>query len=328
MTELRIPARWLLPLPTALATAVLGVVFAATRQDLPDPVATHFAFNGTPDDSTARDVFFWVLLNLGVLATIVASLAAWRGRGRAVVSSWAGGAAFVAGLSATLGVWTAGSQRGLSSWQAAQGPGGLVLVAVVCLPILVALAVFWLGRTLPLASSKRDLSPTPSLGLSPDENAVFHGRESAPAVLVISIGTAIALAIPALIGLGWAWLLLSLLMLAMGLTLSGYAVTAGAQGLVLRWGLLGWPRQRIALERIASAHPVDIRPLQWGGWGYRGSLRFFGKAAVVLRGGPGLRLDLRDDTQFALTLHHPETVAGLLNDLIARGAPDRSGVEG
>jgi hypothetical protein len=64
--------------------------------------------------------------------------------------------------------------------------------------------------------------------------------------------------------------------------------------------------------------------MQWGGWGYRGSRRLFRKAAVVLRAGPALRLDLADDTQLVVTVDDAESGAGLLNDLLARepGAPD------
>lgn len=310
--------RWLMPAAAWLATIWLAVVFAWTRSGLPDPVAIHFTVAGTPDNSAGRDVFFWVLLNLSVLAGVAAGLAAWRGRGRLVISSWAAAAAFVATMNATIGTWTARTQQGLASWEAAEVPSGPALFVVVALPLLVAVGVLWLGRTLPLTPLRPHDAPTPSLGLRPGESGAFHRRESAPSVIVISLAAAVALGVPAWMGAGWAWALLSPLMLVLGLTLMGYSVTAGSEGLVVRWGLFGWPRQAIALDRIDSAHPVEIKPLEWGGWGYRGSLRLFGKAAAVLRRGPGLRLDLRDGTQFALTLGDAETAAGLLNDLVMR----------
>jgi hypothetical protein len=58
---------------------------------------------------------------------------------------------------------------------------------------------------------------------------------------------------------------------------------------------------------------IEVRPVQWGGWGYRGSVRVFKKAAVVLRKGPGLRLRLRNGAQFAVTVPGAEPAAALLN---------------
>jgi hypothetical protein len=67
--------------------------------------------------------------------------------------------------------------------------------------------------------------------------------------------------------------------------------------------------------RVRQASAEDIWPLAWGGWGYR--VRS-GRRALVLRGGPGLVLDLRDGGRFAVTVDDPETPAALLNGLIAR----------
>jgi hypothetical protein len=60
--------------------------------------------------------------------------------------------------------------------------------------------------------------------------------------------------------------------------------------------------------------------MEHGGWGYRGSLKLFGRAAVVLRGGEGLQLDLADDKVLTITVDNAEEGAGLLNDLVASSA--------
>ena len=54
------------------------------------------------------------------------------------------------------------------------------------------------------------------------------------------------------------------------------------------------------------------------------------RAAVVLRAGPGLRLDLHDGKTFAITIDNPETPAQLLNAEASRLAgagsvPDNAG---
>ena len=84
---------------------------------------------------------------------------------------------------------------------------------------------------------------------------------------------------------------------------------ACAEPLTVRYGFLGWPRTSVPLHRIATARAIEIRPTEWGGWGYRGNLALMNRAAVVLRAGPGLRLDLHDGKVFVVTIDNPETIA-------------------
>ncbi|MFZ2503384.1 MAG: hypothetical protein WAW88_12000 [Nocardioides sp.] len=312
-------ARWLLPAPAVALTALLGAAYAATRAELPARVATHFDLSGYADDSSARDFFFWMLLNLAFLGALTSVLAAWRGRGRAVVSGWAGVGSYVAGMAMTIGLWTILTQRGLTDWRDASSPVGLGLVAVIGIPLAVAVATMWLARAVPMAPVDVP-ADAPRLGLAPDETVAIHRREHAPVFL------AVGLLLGALIGaVAWfsasaAWLVAGVLAVGLGVATHRYTVSVGVPGVVVRWGLLGWPKVAISLDRIASAHAVEIKPMEWGGWGYRGSLKLFGKAAVVTRRGPGLRLDLHDGGLFLVTMSDPEEAAGLLNDLVARTA--------
>ena len=89
-------------------------------------------------------------------------------------------------------------------------------------------------------------------------------------------------------------------------------VFVDSRGLLVRYGFLRWPTSSVALDQIETATVVDVRPLRWGGWGYRGSLRFARRAAVVVRGGPGLRLGLRGGRVFVVTIDDPQTPAALL----------------
>ena len=98
-------------------------------------------------------------------------------------------------------------------------------------------------------------------------------------------------------------------------------VIVDRHGLTIRWGPLGLPRTRFPLDRVASATVIDVRPGEWGGWGYRGSVKVFGRAAVVLRAGTGIRVDLVGGRAFAVTVDDAETGARLLNDLAARTEP-------
>jgi hypothetical protein len=95
-------------------------------------------------------------------------------------------------------------------------------------------------------------------------------------------------------------------------------VSVDARGLRIRYGLLPWPVTSVPLADIRRAERIDLRPLQWGGWGYRGSRKVFARAAVVLRGGDAIKLQLTDGSEFAVTVDDAATGAALLADLLAQ----------
>lgn len=66
------------------------------------------------------------------------------------------------------------------------------------------------------------------------------------------------------------------------------------------------PRRTIAIADIASVEPVDISPMQFGGWGWRRRARR--TTALVLRGGPGARIKLSDGSQFVVSSKLGRTV--------------------
>jgi hypothetical protein len=102
-------------------------------------------------------------------------------------------------------------------------------------------------------------------------------------------------------------------------------VSVDGSELRIRYGYLGWLRQRVELSRIGAARSFRLDPMEHGGWGYRGSLRFFGRASVVVRGGPALGLELDVGRQLSITVDDAESAARLLNAIIAqRPAPAHS----
>jgi hypothetical protein len=98
-------------------------------------------------------------------------------------------------------------------------------------------------------------------------------------------------------------------------------VSVSEHGVRVRAGAVHWPRVQLDLAEIEAAHAVDWKPLQWNlvsGWGYRGSLRLFRKAAWVLRSGPALELDLTGERRFVVTVDDAEEAAAVLNGLLVR----------
>ena len=98
-------------------------------------------------------------------------------------------------------------------------------------------------------------------------------------------------------------------------------VATNQRGLTVFYTPLAWPRTQVPLERIVAAEAIDVSPMKHGGWGYRGSLKLFGMAAVVLRKGEGIRLELDNGKLFVVTVDDADTGAGVLNDLLGVSAP-------
>ena len=89
-------------------------------------------------------------------------------------------------------------------------------------------------------------------------------------------------------------------------------VTADWRGLRVVSASFRIPLKRIRLDAIAVVEAAELRPAEWGGWGYR---IMPGRSAVILRKGPGLIVTTKSEKQFAISLDDPETPAALLATL-------------
>lgn len=134
----------------------------------------------------------------------------------------------------------------------------------------------------------------------------------AAADLVTAIVLAVVLEWPANLIAGLAFALTSVVLLPFT---SIEAVRRG-EHLVVEYGPFRWPRQRVALADIEAVAATDIRPREWGGWGYRGSRAIGKRSAIVLRRGPGLQLTQRDGKELVISLDDPDTAARLLRSAL------------
>lgn len=304
----------------ALMVAIAFVPFLAIRSELPDRVASHFDFSGTPDDSMTQSEFLLavgLIIGIGVLTCVGFAVAGSRvpDRGLAAVIGFVGG--FFAGLGAGILLWTATSQRGLVSWEQADGPG-VALLWIIGLAAVGGATGAWLAsRLVEPGLLDKSVASVPAMELAPGESAVF--TSTIHSNLFLWIGAAsLALGVALLVITEWPFAIAPFVSAVATLSLASLRVRADRSGLDIKYGVLPWPRTRVSVERIESASAIDVRPIQWGGWGYRGSLRLMKQAAVVHRGGPGLRLDLADGKVFVVTVDDPETPAALINAEVAR----------
>jgi hypothetical protein len=102
-------------------------------------------------------------------------------------------------------------------------------------------------------------------------------------------------------------------------------VTATSHGVRLAYGVFRVPLTHIPIQRITTAEATSYVALDYG---YRGSLRLFRKAAVVIRGGEALQLDLDGGKRrFVVTVDDAENAAAFINKAINTTGPDTQGAE-
>ncbi len=319
-----------LVLPMAAVVAFLAPPLIY-RAELPDRLATHYDGSGTPDGSmtmTGLILFMGMLVGLGVALMVVAALmgrsATRPGSARPVRSlgdpgtaayrtAAAGLGGFLAGLGAAIMIDTVWSQRGLDDWTEASF-GFLRLLIVLVGALAVAIAATALGRALGRHDPVEiidDVTPVPALELADGERAVFVENLSPRWALWAGAGL-LAMTAVMIVAVGWRVALFMIPALVVVAVFSTVQVSADRSGLTVRSGLFGVPYAKIDSAEIERVSVIDVEPMKWGGWGYRGSLKVLGQAAVVTRRGPGVRLDLTGDRTFVVTLDGAPAAASLL----------------
>ncbi len=302
-----------------VAVAALGLIpFLAYRSELPSRVASHYGISGRPDGSMTPELFFIVigaLMALGLGGCVAIALSRRKFQPMFAPSvSFVG--AFIGALCAGVLATTAIGQRGLERWQdATLSPWALIVW--IGGSVIVGSTAAWIASSLPFkGKTGTDASPS-AMSLAPGERVFWSSTLSARWPGISSLATLlVALVVAQLTEL---LVVMILLVIAMGLAaFSRIRVTADQSGLQVLYGFFGWPRTSVPIHRIATAQAIDIRPADWGGWGYRGSLTLMKRAAVVLRAGPGIRLDLHDGKIFAVTIDDPENPVRLLNAEVSR----------
>jgi len=194
---------------------------------------------------------------------------------------------------------------GLVGWALAGRPVAAPAFAASSSPAAVA------PGTSPLAAGS--LAGPPSRVLHPGEHPVWERH------LVSVVLTALTLSM-VVVGLALIPIVLvaAVIVLVTSLCcapLSSITTVVDEQGLLVRFGPFGFPHKRIPLAEIAAVRADHIDPIEWGGWGYRVAP---GRSAAVLRGGPGIVVDLVDGRRFAVTIDDPEEGVALLTAYLHR----------
>ena len=294
----------------------VGVVAVRLLTTVPDPLATHWGWSGDADGSMSRAAFS-VLAAVLIGSSGLLAYAAVR-RPPAERGDLVGPVAIATFLQWVFaGVVTSVlvANTGAADWTEARS---LPIPVALISPLVAGVVAGAAARAVADLGAERpgDRSAMPTVGKRTDERIVWFGQASSGWPLALGAGCALA---------GSVFVFTVGIVLGAGLVLAGAAlatlasirVCADPSGLTVAYGPFGWPRTAIPLDRIDRAAVIDVRPMQHGGWGYRGSLRVFRTAAVVLRAGPGIEIELIDGRRFVVTVDDAEAGAGTINDLLA-----------
>ncbi|TQC47657.1 hypothetical protein EEB14_19055, partial [Rhodococcus sp. WS4] len=154
-------------------------------------------------------------------------------------------------------------------------------------------------------------APTLPVPLAPGERAAWTGYARGRWAGVLALAMALATVVSALVGALWLAVLF-LVLAILGGAFASVTVQIDRAGLTLSSWNVRW--RRIPLDSVDEARATEIRPMEWGGWGYRFTPR---GTAVVIRGGEGIVVTRRDGRPFAVTVDGAAQGAALLNSLVA-----------
>ena len=303
-------------LPAAWTAAALGPLLWAWDR-LPEPMASHWSLSGGPDGALPRAA---VLAIHGAMAGIPAvwafALTRRVPRRRGEIAPGLALAAFLGAFAVAIALQLVALNLDAPSWREARPlPIAWVVADIAC----ACAAAFAVSR----AAARLETLPEPPLpgratvGLGATERAVWTGAAGNPVLgatsfVLLCAGLAAPLLVPGPV---------PLVLIPAALALGAFAVVrvrVDAVGLTISYGPLWFPRQRVPLSRIREARAIDVAPLRQGGWGYRGSLTLFRRASIIVRRGPGIRLDCGERGILVITVDDARTAAGLINDLVAR----------
>ena len=313
-----------------LIRRVLGVVlpsvfiilamlpFFLFRERLPDPIARHWGIGGRPNGSMQlSSLFILILVSVGIPAVVMFFSSHRKPVYKGAMSRVMSVMTFLCTLIICISWSIVYNNLDASDWTRAAmkgGPLGQIIILLVA-PCPIAGIAFLLGRLIELP--EQPVPSLPSANLKPDDRAVWigtaHSRWSLPLLILCMV-----LGIFQLIKMPVPFGLITILVGILCIPFMSIRVLANNSGVHLSFGPMNWPRKFIPLRNISQARAVDIIPMQHGGWGYRGSMKFRGRVSIVLRGGEGLELGLVENKKLFITVDGAQEGAGIINDLIAR----------
>ena len=293
-------ARWSIVVVVVPALVVFGALLplVAFWSRYPDPIAVHWEFSGPPNGEMAL-LLYAAFLAGGLILTWGALFAGSR---QSMPSApLAAVTYFIMGLLAAVNAQIVIANLDAASWEMADKMSVPLFIAVLVAGA-VAAAIGWFAAggshgvpvDVPLAAasaSATNWSGTASNGWVA-LGAVF------PALLVLFLDPI--------------WMILMVAISIAMVAFSSVRVDANEQGVTVNNGPFGWPRTHVPLDEITGAAAFDVKPMAYGGWGYR--VRS-GVRAFVIRSGPAIRIERSQGPDMLVTVDDAPVGAATIGTL-------------
>jgi hypothetical protein len=268
--------RWSTVVVVVPALVLFGVLLplVAFWSRYPDPLAVHWGFSGPPNGEMPLLVYA-ALLAAGMILNWGALVAGAR---EAMPSAPLTAVTyFIMGLLAAVNAQIVIANLDAASWEAADDMSA-PLFAVVLLAGVIAGAIGWFA-----AGGSHGVPVDGPLAAASASTKNWSGSASNGWV---AIGAVLPVLVVLFVDPIW-----TILMVAIAIVMVAFSsvrVEADEQGVTVDIGPFGWPRSHIPMEEITGAAAFDLKPMAYGGWGYR--VRS-GVRAFIIRSGPAIRIE-------------------------------------
>lgn len=293
--------RWSVIVVVVPALVLFGVLLplVAFWSRYPDPLAVHWGFSGPPDGEMSLIVYA-VLLAAGMILNWGALIAGSRwGMPSAPLTAVTYS---IMGLLAAVNAQIVIANLDAVSWEAADEMSAPLFVIVLAAGVLAGAAGWFVAGGSEGVPVDQPLAPASALtrdwsGSASNGWAAFGAALPVLAVLFIDP----------------IWTILMVAIAMVMVAFSSVRVEAGEQGVAIDIGPFGWPRQHIAVEEISGVEALDVKPMAYGGWGYR--VRS-GVRAFIIRSGPAIRIGRAEGPDTLVTVDDAPVGAASIAALI------------
>lgn len=296
-------ARWSLVVVVVPALVMFGVFvpIVAFWSRYPDPIAVHWGFSGPPNGEMSL-LLYTVLLAAGLFLAWAALIAGSR---EMMPSAPLTAVTYsIIGLLAAVNAQIVIANLDATSWEAADEMSPPMFIAVLAVAVAAGAAGWFVAGgshgvpvDVPLAAAS---ARTETWSASASNGWVALGAVL-PVMLVLFLDPV--------------WMILMVAISIVMVAFSSVRVAANEQGVTVDIGPFGWPRTHISIDVITGAAAFDIRPMAYGGWGYR--VRS-GVRAVVIRSGPAIRIERSDGPDTMVTVDDASVGAATIGTLARR----------
>lgn len=295
-------------LPMTLMSVIATVRSLQRFPMVPDPMATHFDVAGNAD-GFASPVSTIALLSGIMIAVVIAMAIALRFRyltgtnGRIL----SGSANATVVLLALIQLDLFKSQTTLTdAADAFLPPSTLGVTFGVAAAVGVGIGL----ASPPTSKNKSGASVEPELVVAEPEESEWRRIETLhPGVQVFVVLSIVAVVGIALMSPSWISIGAAALVVILVVATWGWRLRIDAHGFHYS-GFLGFPRATIPYASIASVEFKDIRPADWGGWGWRIAGAGTG---LITRSGPGVRITRTNGRVLEASARDAERAVNLLN---------------